>query len=79
MIEQVVTLASLISMYQTAIADRQEAASAAGFREWLHGIFPQLLDQSEHVWNTVIGLKASQTEQYAVLIDHLKAVVKASF
>lgn len=74
MIEQIITLVTLISTLHTTVGDRHEAASAADFRQWLKDIFPQLLDQSENIWNTVIALKANQTEQYAVLIGHLEAI-----
>lgn len=74
MLEQIFTLVTLISTLHSTVGDRHEAASAADFRQWLKDIFPQLLDQSENIWNTVIALKANQTEQYAVLIGHLEAI-----
>lgn len=72
------TLAGLVATYLTEVARQKGTHSSEGFQSWLERTaFPELRRTAEQTLTTVVSLKATDTERYNTLIDHLFAIRRA--
>jgi hypothetical protein len=77
-LELLATGYSLVADFLKVRQERGESCDAAAFHEWLRSeAVPRLLEQSAQTFQTVVSMKATQTERYDELLAHVLAIRRA--